>query len=296
MPVIEALARIAGVTPDPTPTTTFTWTASIDFSAASCANGPVRTISHAPIVQDVPGGHFSPSFTEMRGGILTLTVEAQFGGQVLTASATGIRIVATNPSSAVIAQKFPDKTLRQIASHESGLRQFESNGACPLWSRDRRGGVGLMQITNPKPTDDDVWDWTANLKRGQNILKEKEAVALRYPARVRNSRAFQALVTRFNQARQQAGKPSLTITLPEFAADQLRLDMIRGYNGFAGTDAFGNVLHEFRVPLDAAGNLIAAEQSDGQTAVIAWQQVPAADRPQNSGDPNYVVNVTRQQV
>lgn len=79
-------------------------------------------------------------------------------------------------------------------------------------------------------------------------------------------------------------------------ADQLRLDMIRGFNGFAGTDSFGNVLHEFRVPLDAAGNLIAAEQQGGKTAIVAWEQVPAADRPQRVGDPSYVANVTRQRV
>ena len=176
------------------------------------------------------------------------------------------------------------------------MRQFESNGVCPLWSRDKLGGVGITQITNPKPTDDDVWDWTANLKRAQKILKEKESVASGYPAKVRSSGAFQLLVTKFNQAHQKGGNPSLTITLPEFTADQLRLDMIRGYNGFAGTDAFGNVLHEFRVPLDAAGNLIVVEQPGGKTAVIAWQQVPAADRPQKVGDPNYVANVTRQQV
>jgi len=280
MPVIEARARIAGVMPDATPVTTFKWTATIDFNAGLCANGPGRTIRHAPVVQRAPGGKFRPTFTQIRGGILTLTVEAQIAGRTLTASVTGIKIVATNPSNAVVAQKFPDKTLRQIASHESGMKQFESNGVCPLWSRDKLGGVGIMQITNPMPADDDVWDWTANLRRGQKILKEKEAVASGYPAKVRNSGAFQTLVTRFNQARQKAGKGALTITLPEFNAEQLRLDMIRGYNGFAGTDAFGNVLHEFRVPLDAAGNLIASEQPDGKAAVIVWQQVPVADRPQ----------------
>jgi hypothetical protein len=296
MPVIHARARISGVTPDPTPTTIFKWTASIDYNAAQCANGPARTIRHTPIVQAMPGGAFVPAFKQIRGGILTLAVEAHFGGRALTASVTGIKIVAVNPSNVVVAQKCPDKTLRQISRHESGMRQFESNGACPLWSKDKLGGVGIAQITNPKPTDDEVWDWTANLTRAQKILKEKEAVAAGYPAKVRNSNAFQTLVAKFNQARQTAAKAALTVTLPDFNADQLRLDMIRGFNGFAGTDSFGNVLHEFRVPLDAAGNLIAAEQPGGKTAIVAWQQVPAADRPQRVGDPNYVANVTRQRV
>jgi hypothetical protein len=183
------------VTPDPTPTTIFKWTASIDYNAAQCANGPARTIKHTPIVQALPGGAFVPAFKQIRGGIVTLTVEAHFGGRVLTASVTGIKVVAVNPSNGAVAQKFPDKTLRQIASHESGMRQFESTGACPLWSKDKLGGVGIAQITNPKPTDDEVWDWIANLTRAQKILKEKEAAASGYPAKVRNSNAFQTLAT-----------------------------------------------------------------------------------------------------
>jgi len=82
--------------------------------------------------------------------------------------------------------------------------------------------------------------------------------------------------------------------LPDFTPAQLDLDSVRGYNGWAGKDAFGNVLHEFRVPLDDAGNLVVNVGSDNR-GVIQWEQVPGSDRPQNTGDPNYVANVLAQQ-
>jgi hypothetical protein len=126
-------------------------------------------------------------------------------------------------------------------SVDNGMRQFESMGACPLWNKDKLGGVGIAQITNPKPTDDEVWDWTANLTRAQKILKEKEGVASGYPAKVRNSNAFQTLVAKFNQARQKGGKPALTVTLPDFNPDQLRLDMIRASTAATRPSAPGSM-------------------------------------------------------
>jgi hypothetical protein len=45
--------------------------------------------------------------------------------------------------------------------------------------------------------------------------------------------------------------------------------------------------------LNAAGNLQVTVDAANRGA-IAWERVPAADRPQTSGDPNYVNNVLRQ--
>jgi hypothetical protein len=158
-----------------------------------------------------------------------------------------------------------------------------------LFSGDRLGGVGLLQITNPQPTDDEHWSWLANINRGIEVMNQKRATARGYPAQVRNSAAFRLLVQQFTAGR----NPPPTIVVPDFTADQLDLDTIRGYNGWAGRDAFGNHLHEFRVPLNAAGNLQVTVDAANRGA-IAWERVPAADRPQTSGDPNYVNNVLRQ--
>jgi hypothetical protein len=290
MPAIKAQARVVGVTPDPTATTNFEWAATLELNAATTPNGPARKIANVPISQSLVGGKFTLQFSQVHGGILTLTVEAQIDKQVLRASVTGIKVGGTNPSSQLVAQKFPDKTLRQIVAHESSTRQFAGIDAMPLWSGDRKGRVGMMQLTRPAPTDDEVWDWVANMKSGETLLKEKRAVAKAYPAKVRQSKKFQDLVAAYNKARQDSKKPTLTIALPEFSADELEKDTIRGFNGFAGNDAFGFPLHEFRVPVDANGLLLVTENADGKTAAVAWERVPAADRP-SVGDPNYVNNV-----
>jgi hypothetical protein len=79
----------------------------------------------------------------------------------------------------------PERLLR----HESGLQQFRPV-QYPYFSRDNLGRVGICQITNPRPTDDQVWSWKENLKRGLQLYKEKENVAKSYPRRVRERATF----------------------------------------------------------------------------------------------------------
>lgn len=299
MPDIAAEVKIDGATPDPTASTSFDWTANISFEASSCPHGKARTITHPEVKESVVGGKWKPKFTQIRGGTLTLTVAAAVGDQKLTASVTA-KIAGTNPSKAEVQAAFPDKTIRMIASQESGLRQFrtkpgETKSECPLWSGDNLGGAGMMQITNPAPTDDQVWSWKANLEKGTKILAEKRAVAKGYANQVRNSTGFKKLVDAFNAARKTASQPELTITVPDYTDEQLQHDTIRGYNGFAGKDAFGFPLHEYRIKLDAAGNLVVTDKG-GNNGTVEWEEVPVADRPSSSGDPNYVQNVLKQSV
>jgi len=180
------------------------------------------------------------------------------------------------------------------------MRQFNTSGGqstspCPLFSSDNLGGVGMMQITYPQPTDDDVWSWIANMTKGKQILAEKKAIAKGYPQQVRNSLGFKKLVTDYNTARKAANKNELTISLPDYTDDQLTKDALRGYNGWAGQDAFNLLLHEFRVKLDSNGNLVVTEQPGGAAGTCEWEQVPASDRP-SSGDPDYVNHVLKQVV
>jgi hypothetical protein len=93
------------------------------------------------------------------------------------------------------------------------------------------------------------------------------------------------------------GVPPITVTIPEFTSgnfndnlQQLELDSIRGYNGFAGTDKFGLNLHEFRVALDASDQLIVTIDPVTNVGTTSWERVPVADRPR-SGDPDYVNHV-----
>src|SRR5260370_24560111 len=132
-----------------------------------------------------------------------------------------------------------------------------------------------MQVTNPGPTDDEVWSWKANMDAGKKLLAQKKAVAKGYPAQVRNSASFKKLVDAINLARKTDKKPELTITVPEYTDEQLQHDTIRRYNGFAGQDAFGFPLHEYRIKMDAAGSPVVTEHP-GNTSTLEWEEVPVA--------------------
>ncbi len=99
--------------------------------------------------------------------------------------------------------------------------------------------------------------------------------------------AFATLVQEWNAAQPAQNPPvRVNITLPDFTADQLELDTIRGFNGFA------NQLHEFRVRLDQNNPplLFVTLDATRRNGTAEWERVPVAERGA-SGDPNYVNNV-----
>ncbi|MFF9644879.1 hypothetical protein [Kitasatospora aureofaciens] len=200
----------------------------------------------------------------------------------------------------------PHDVLRRIARHESGCRQFDAGAdggtsGCPLFSGDNAGGAGVMQLTTPLPTDDQVWSWRANVTAGIGQFSSKLALARGYPAQVQATHSFQALVAAFNAARAAVGMPPVGVTVPAFtssgfavapaALGQLELDAIRGYNGWGGRDAFGLPLHEFRIVLDPGGGLVVDVPPGGSQGTTRWERVPASARPQGFGDPGYVDHV-----
>jgi hypothetical protein len=302
MPSFSAEARILGITPDPTPTTQFTWTVEIKFQTSDCQPNVRRpvTINDQFELLSV-GGRINIAFPRVRGGQLTLTVSTVLPTGKIEAMTSGLRIRGINPMRAELNGALPTLTLQRIAAHESTQRQFRADrnggiGNCPLMSADRAGGVGLFQITNPAPTEDEHWDWLANIRRGIAIFNEKQRIARNYPAQVRRSQGFGDLVRRYNLANPPtADSPTISVDLlPDFDANQLELDSIRGYNGWAGRDLFRLPLHEFRVPVDPDGNLVVNTDMTTGIQSIVWERVPAADRPQNTGDPNYVDHVLAQ--
>jgi hypothetical protein len=302
MPTISAEARIVGITPDPTPDTRFTWKVEIKFQTSDCQTNVRRPVTINDQFELISvGGRINIAFPRVRGGQLILTVSAHLSTGKIEAKTSGLRIRGTNPMLAVLHGALPSVSLRQIASHESRQRQFvaANNGGagnCPLMSGDRAGGVGLFQITNPAPTPDDHWNWLANVRRGILIFNEKQRVARNYPAQIRRNPEFVNLVNQYNLANppQPNSLPLTVAALPDFNQNQLELDTIRGFNGWAGFDSFGLRLHEFRVPVDADGNLVVTTDPRTGVRTIVWERVPAADRPQNTGDPNYVNHVLAQ--
>jgi hypothetical protein len=304
MPMIVAQARIVGVPTSVALTTPMTWSVRLRFDAAHCPHGPSRQINHPDIVKTVAGGTFAIPFALVRGGQLTITVRATVAGRVLVAQSSHLDVRGTNPTLLDLRAALPHTTLRRIARFESGGgRQFIAAadggvGACPLWSGDNLGGVGIMQITVPRPTDNQVWNWRENVTAGIRIFNQKVGAARDYPSHVRNSHRFKQLVQQFNAERHKHKLQAIPVDLPDLTTgdfdanlQQLELDSIRGFNGWGGRDHFGLHLHEFRVALDANGHLRLNVDPSGTKATAVWERVPATARPQSFGDPDYVNHV-----
>jgi hypothetical protein len=311
MPTITATATLKNITPDPTVALQYQWNVTLVFTGGACAHSLNRTISHPPINATTAKNQLAISFSQIRGGDLVVKVTVGVGSSTLTAQSNGLKVVGTNPSVGTLTTAAPNNTsFRKLMRLESGLRQFRSPD-CPLFSGDNAGGVGLCQLTRPAPSDDQVWSWKENLKGGVTLWNDKENIAKGYPEQIRKSAEFQGLVKAYNDQRaaaaaaaaKAAGKPApntppIVVTLPDYTADQLRLDTLRGFNGYAGQ------LHEYRVKVDSNGLLVVTLNAAGSQGAAQWERVSAADRiafydriglaPNRRGDPNYVDDVEKQ--
>jgi hypothetical protein len=311
MPAITVTATLKNIIPDPKVALQYQWNVTLVFKGGSCAHSLNRTISHPPINTTTATNQLAISFSQIRGGDLVVKVTVRVGNSTLTAQSSGLKVVGTNPTVTTLAATAPNNTtFRKLMRLESGLRQFLTPD-CPLFSGDNAGGVGLCQLTSPAPTDDQVWSWKENLKAGVALWNSKESHARGYPDQVRKSSDFQVLVKAYNDQRaataaaaaKKAGKPApntqpITVTLPDYTAEQLRLDTLRGFNGYAGQ------LHEYRVKVDSNGLLVVTLNAAGSQGAAEWERVSAADRiafynkiglaANRRGDPNYVDDVERQ--
>lgn len=391
MPTINVAASIVGITSgaDPTASTEFTWTATLGYdskntpsgvSSGKCtfkgapAKGKTCNIDALTAGGKVKGGAIVVNFNQIRGGTLTISATAEIGGKLLKGETKGWRIQGTNPEPADVNKVLPDDTFRKLTCLESQKKQFvpapsEGNAMYPQFSGDGCLGVGICQLTNPQPTDDQIWDWTENVKAGVDLYNDKSDQAKSYPSRVAKSPNFIALAKAYiddlnKAAAPKAGAPAaapagavpaaagtpaagatsaaaagtpaaaaapaaataasppagtaaapaagtpaapaaaaappakLEVKVPEFTADQLEDDTIRGFNGWAGDDGFTKgpksgrpELHEFRIQRDPKTNkLVVVTDAKTGTLSAVWERVPVTDRP-SAGDPNYIADV-----
>lgn len=321
MPDITVTATIKGATPDPKVPLSYQWNVALTFDGKGCPNFAGNTTAHSAIPQSTTTTNtFKIPFTEIRGGDLVIGVRVTVGTAVLTAKSENLKVIGTNPATATLSNFVstfsPPVIFRKLMRLESSLQQFitRSSQVWPLFSQDHLGGVGLCQIT-PAQTADQVWSWKQNVKDGWALYKQKQTAARNYPAHVRKSPEFQALVKAYNDQRyeklkkaaltpvpgappppgppKEVPRQDLTITLPDFTDDQLALDTVRGFNGFAGG------LHEYRTRVDINGLLVVTEDVPRNTGAAEWERLTADDRNKvydklgikHRGDPNYVVDV-----
>ena len=305
MPVIQVQASVVGVPALASGVTMFEWTATLEFNPAQCPYGIPPAYPPLRLSGVSMGGAFAIRFGEIRGGRLTIDVRARVPSGEIVAQRNDLQIVGTNPLYMQLTQALPSKVVRAIVWHESRGRQFlgTANGGtsgCPLYSHDRYGGVGLMQLTRPAPTHEQTWNWRANLAGGLALFEVKKGIARAYPAKYRASSEFTKLVAAFNAERAGQKLPPLQISIPDFTPEQVELDALRGYNGWSAN------VHEFRAARDAAGKLIVDINKDGKTGSARWEQVSATTRDnecaaagiakKNRGDVDYVQNIMRANV
>lgn len=295
MPEIEVQMAIRGTTIDPTATTHFEWTAEMQFNpqTAGCAHGPNRTFAQS-MTGAADGGSFRFRFLQIMGGDLVVKLKATVQGHLLEVESTGLTVAATNPTRAAIQGAIADEILQRIANHESGQRQLDAApGAvtrCALWSGDNLGGVGIFQITVPRPSDAQVWNWRENVEAGRRRLQQGRTQATNYRGQIAGSNTFRNMVAQINADRAVAGRRPITAQIPPYTAAQVEDDAIRAFNGYGGNrDQFGFPLHEFRLAMDGALVRLTIDEV-ALLGTAQWERVPVADRGA-SGDPNYVNHV-----
>jgi hypothetical protein len=305
MPAITATANLQNVSSALLNSLQFQWSVTVVFNSANCPHAHGRVTKHTPISASTSTNAFAIPFTQVRGGDLIVAVSVKVGDATLTAQSSGLTILGTNPSIAALQAAAPaSDTFRRLTRLESGLRQFLSP-SCPLFSGDNLGGVGLCQLTNPTPTDDQVWSWKANLEGGTALWKSKETTARGFAAQMRKNASFQTLVQAYNSQRAAAATaggssvaaPPISITLPDYTDDQLQRETLRGFNGWAAQ------LHEFRPRVDANGILVVTVAAGASTGTAEWEVLTVDERnafydaagiaANHRGDVNYVNDVMK---
>jgi hypothetical protein len=312
--------KIAGVTPDPTQTTTFRWKvrAQYDTREINFRSKEVfweRQVQGGTLDRDIllscgrmvgETSWFSDDISCVAGGNVLFEVRATVNGQELMASKEEPKLLAGNnpPKSAIQAwlnngNAEQTEWLQKMACWESrffisgipsvtGQRQFVEQNAVtnrfyqylgePVMNTIGDGGAGIMQITIPRPTSSELWDWRANVDTGKDLFdqklygewadlartRRKTNGATHYPQDVRGDDDFRTIVQNTNQWRQsQRLQPLAEVIVPNFGwynveepnmtrvmRNLLVEDAVRGYNGWAGTGQFGLAMHEFRLKTD----------------------------------------------
>jgi hypothetical protein len=324
MPVIQGLsAKVVGIDPDPTPSTSFDWTAQVTLQQGDCNGNRSNAVTvTAPAVQEtVVGGQWTPNFAGTYGGTL-------YGGQLQFKAAATVQglnltgdtkmqpdnddehVLGNNPSPADLLTQLGNNTLLAIACWEGGGNQFIADnspqhiaGACPNWAHDAsppaNPGVGVMQIT--PNTGVDIWDWTQNATEGRNKLTRLPTNNSGfYAGQIANTNSFNNIVNNMKAQLLLQKIVLADVIVPDLTSGdfnsnllETQYDVIRGYNGYFGRDQFGLPLHEYQIVMDPSQSytafLLTPIDPTTHLAQAQWTRVPASQRPGNNNYVNLVL-------
>jgi hypothetical protein len=306
----------------------YTWTTAIDYNAsdfpADGIRGPGEDENTAYPTRMASAGTnpFYVSFKSMfvdetgrslvRGGDLLLSVLTTVAGIPIFATNANegdvsIQILGTNPIKGAVHDyvdgffappNWPSDTsydfhtiIRKIISDETGGQVIQFDGGVPLWSQDTFRGAGLMQLTNPHPTLDQIWNWKTNVTFGVGLLVgDKLASAI---AHLEGRAIFDRkghITGRTGGLFQAVQKEAATIgaIAAPITGDMIVAEAIRAYNTY---DNGTGDIDEWRPVRDSKGNLVI---TNGTTS---WEHVPpdqrhiGVDPTKIKGTPDYVNRV-----
>ncbi len=115
------------------------------------------------------------------GGTLSVVVEAKDAKNAKISAHISVKIAGDNPTAAEVdaylATKIEGVGFNKIVQKESKYKHF-NNSSAPIKSFD--GGYGLCQLTTPKPSFEQVWNWKLNIEGGLALFKVKRTAAITY--------------------------------------------------------------------------------------------------------------------
>lgn len=176
MPMEQLKAKVGGLSSG---TVTFDWSYNVNYDQNNITTD--ETWTGRTTAQGSAETTWTVPFDKLRGGDVTITVKATLPDEK-TCSITlkPYRILGTNPTEDAVKMEIGSTPwyAQRIARHETacqgGYKQFKTTGE-PLNNKGDDGGAGIFQIT--PPSEDDVWNWKANVASGHRIIREKQDIA-----------------------------------------------------------------------------------------------------------------------
>ena len=110
-----------------------------------------------------------------RGGRLTVKVTAGGVSATITVSIRAVNPSVTEVTSYLNSRPNSDG-FGAIVAHETNTVHFKNSA--PLKSGD--SGFGICQLTNPRPTFEQVWNWKLNIDAGLALFAQKRAAAMAF--------------------------------------------------------------------------------------------------------------------
>lgn len=185
-----------------------------------------------------------PTFSAPCGGELQIIAKATVGGQRLEAATDpGAHVIwGVNPAKQEIRDRAGDRVNLHVVFHrESYFNQFADSPSSiggtvsgpQTVLRSVDDGYGLGQLTIPRPTSRELWDWKANVDGSVARLDAFRADARTYQEQVRQGLPWDGAIGSLAPPAPNPPPPNEGTAFPDapaFTEDQLDLEMWARYN------------------------------------------------------------------